>query len=208
MNRRPRGWLLAVEGIDGSGKSTLAKSIAAALNRKGIGTALVFEPTKNSFGRLAREAATENPVAAALLFTLDRLSARKRLDTLLATRTVVITDRSFYSTMAYQGSMLSPELKKHLIAVEKEVAIVPDLVFWLDGPLEVALRRLKYRKGGPDAIERRNTLKKVAEEYQRLARVEGKRFVRLSFSDPPDELTRIAMSYIEKLWGRRLPRVS
>jgi thymidylate kinase len=89
-----------------------------------------------------------------------------------------------------------------------EVAIVPDLVLWLDGPLEVAMRRLKFRKGGPDAIERRKTLKRVAEEYRRLARMERKRFVELDFTVSPAELTEKALSSIEKLWNRRLPRVA
>jgi dTMP kinase len=208
MPSRPRGWLLAVEGIDGSGKSTLAKSIVDALTEMNISTALVFEPSKGQFGKLARQAATRDPVEAALLFTLDRLSSRKELGSLLATNTVVVTDRSFYSTMAYQGCRLSPQLRKQLMAVEKEVAIVPDLVFWLDGPLEVALRRLRFRKGGPDAIERRRNLKMVGEEYRRLARLEKKRFVKLNFSDPPAELTEKSLISIEKLWNRRLPRIA
>jgi dTMP kinase len=195
-----------VEGIDGSGKSTLARSLAKVLSSSGVSTATISEPSDGMFGRMARVTATKDPAGAALLFTLDRWEARDRLDRLLSTHSVVISDRSFYSTMAYQGCLLPLDVRTHLMEVQRSVARVPDLVLWLDGPLEVALLRVRKRHGAPYALERRKALMSVSAEYRRLSKDGRNRFARLDFSGSTDALLRDALSVLARKWKLRVPQ--
>lgn len=188
MTERARGRLVAVEGIDGSGKSTLARALVAALQHEGLMARIHSEPSKGPLGRRAREEVTHDPLGAALLFTLDRLSERAALERLLGLVDVVIADRTYYSTLAYQGSLLAAPVRKALRDLEESVARVPDLVLWLDGPVEVALARLGSRAGGPDRIEQEALQLRVRQGYRQLARPSSSRFVRLDFRRPLSDL--------------------
>ncbi len=100
------GVLVAIEGIDGVGKSTLQRALAARLRREGFVVGLWHEPTDARLGHRAQLAGTSDPWTAAMFFTLDRALARPRLERLITRSDVVLADRSFYSTLAYQGSAL------------------------------------------------------------------------------------------------------
>ncbi len=103
-----RGILIAIEGIDGAGKTTQVKMLHRALKRAGISVIRSKEPTTGHWGSILRQSA----------FT-GRLSPREELETFIKDRTehvetligphlssgsVVILDRYFYSTIAYQGA--------------------------------------------------------------------------------------------------------
>ncbi len=173
MTNRRRGRLVALEGIDGAGKSTLARALGSALRRRGYSVALRREPADRRLGQLAQEASGRDPWTGAVYFTVDRFLARPALRAALATHDFVISDRSFFSTLAYQGSAVSPTARRRLEQMQVGATIAPDRVVLLTVPPTTALARVGGRSSRRSPLERRRTLERVAREYGRLARRPG-----------------------------------
>jgi dTMP kinase len=188
MKRAP-GRLIAVEGIDGSGKSTLAKRLVTRWRRRGRRVALWREPTDRALGARAASANDDDPRLASALFTLDRALHRPELEALLATSDVV-ADRTFYSTLAYQGSALEPRARHALEEMQRAVARVPDVVVLLDIPPKRALKRVHRRGGSRSPLERLATLRRVARAYRSMA--EHGRWIVLDAEKTPKELVELA----------------
>lgn len=203
--RAPRGLLVALEGIDGAGKSSLARALASRLRRDGWRVRERREPVDPTLGRLAQEAGARDPWTGAVYFTVDRHLARPVLERELARHDVVLSDRSFYSTLAYQGSGLGKRDRAKLERLQKAATVPPDRVLWLDLPVDEALprvgRRLAGRAGGRGPLERARTLRAVATEYRRLAR--RFRFVRLDARRPLPELVDAALEALRPLLPAR-----
>ncbi len=194
---RARGWLVALEGIDGAGKSTLARALAGALRRKGLSVALRHEPSDPRLGALAQSVSPEDAWTGAVYFTVDRYLARPALEAALARHDVVVTDRSFYSTLAYQGSALPRRERTRLAELERTATREPDRVILLQIDPTRALARLGgRRRRGP--LEQRRTLERVARAYGALAR--ERHWVVLDAEAPVSAITRRA---VERVAPRR-----
>ncbi len=165
------GVLLVIEGLDGAGKSTLAKALYEALKKKGRDVVLTREPTKGEWGEKIREHLKKrtplSPQAYAELFVRDRREhAEKLLVPSLLSGKVVVCDRYYLSTAAYQGSEgLDVE---ELLRRNETVAPVPDLVVFLDIDEKEAIRRIKNRGEGRHLFETEEKLKAVRELYLEL----------------------------------------
>lgn len=205
--RRAQGRLVVVEGIDGTGKSTLLVSLARRLRDRGWRVARWKEPSDGPLGRAAREASAQDPAQAALLFTLDRGSQREKLDRLVSRSDLVLSDRSYFSTLAYQGSVLTRKERGGLERLQTAVARTPDLVLWLDLSPSEALTRVSARGAVRSPLERLGNLRRVARAYRRYAAAEGRRFVRLDASRSPQEVAGAALGAIEARWKVIRPRV-
>ena len=168
--RRARALLVALEGIDGAGKSTLAVALGRALRRRGYSVRLRREPVDRTIGRLAQEAGARDPWTGAVYFTVDRHLAAARLRDDLARFDVVISDRSLYSTIAYQGSHLTPRDRTRLEQLQRRATVVPDRVLFLDLPPTWLARRLRRRAGARGPLERLRELTRVSRQYRALAR--------------------------------------
>ena len=187
--KRALGTLIAVEGIDGSGKSTLAKSLVARWRRRGRRVAPWREPTDRALGARAASANDDDPRLASALFTLDRALHRPELEALLA-RSDVVADRSFYSTLAYQGSALEASARRALEEMQRAVAREPDVVVLLDLPPKRALERVHRRGGSRSPLERLATLRRVARAYRTMAHRGG--WIVLDAEKTPKELVELA----------------
>lgn len=172
MRRIParRAWYVAVEGIDGAGKSTLVRRIASGLRRDGLGVRTRKEPASRELGRHAQAASVRDPWSGAVYFTLDRYLARADLERDLRSASVVLTDRSFWSTLAYQGSALDARHRAALTALQAAATVRPDQVILIDLDPADALRRVRARSSVKGPLERRRTLERVARAYRRFAR--------------------------------------
>lgn len=141
-----RGFLLALEGVDGCGKSTQARLLAAALLEQGREVILTAEPTRGPVGEKLRaylhgRERHLSPLEELNLFVTDR---REHVDQVikpaLAAGRLVITDRYYYSSVAYQGALgLDPA---GILQENEAFAPRPDLVFLLALPVSQALARL------------------------------------------------------------------
>ena len=156
---------ICLEGIDGSGKTTQIQLLESWIQKCGIDVLRVFEPTDNEVGKLIRkllqnpDAINENfQITLALLFAADRTVLMRDITEAEALAKVVISDRSFYSSMVYQNdSEWIAEINKH--------AKQPDLVILLDINPETAVSRCD----GMDSFEEQNFLASTAKKYLELA---------------------------------------
>ncbi len=166
------GLLIAVEGLDGAGKSTLLKKLAQKLGQEGYKVILTQEPTQGEWGQKIREhlasASKISPQAMAELFLRDRREhAKNFIIPNLQDRQIIFCDRYYLSTLAYQGAC---ELDLATLKRQNETwAPVPDLVLYLEVPLEEALARVEKRPFyKPETFETKEFLNRVAEIYNQI----------------------------------------
>lgn len=185
-----RGVLIALEGVDGVGKSTLAAALGATLARFGRPVLLTQEPTNGPIGRKVRKylAETDRRLTADQELALFQADRREHVEHCLGPALdrgwVVITDRYYYSSAAYQGAMgLDPQV---IIAQSEVFAPRPDLAVILTLPLPKALeRRLQGRGGRVQVSEDMGYLEKVAAIYDTFA---GPHLRRLDAAASPSQV--------------------
>lgn len=156
---------ICLEGIDGSGKSTQILLLEEWLKEYGCSVKRIFEPTDSPVGKLIRkmlkdpEATGENfQKTLALLFAADRMILMDEIKAAEESGKVVISDRSFFSSIVYQND---PEW---LYEINKHVKR-PDAVILLDVDVETALTRCD----GKDSFENKSFLENIREKYLHLA---------------------------------------
>jgi dTMP kinase len=138
---------LAIEGGDGSGKSTVASALSERLASRGHRTLIVREPGGTPLGEAIRalllDGSDMSAWTEALLFAAQRAQlVSEVVAPALADGTWVISDRTYYSSIAYQGG--GRDLGVDLVRQVNEIAVQgvePDLVFVLDVDVDVALAR-------------------------------------------------------------------
>ena len=161
--KRP-GFLLVLEGIDGSGKSTLARSLAQWLRESGREVITSREPTDGPHGTALRQSAKAGRLSIQDefdLFLKDRAEhVEKLIAPAMARRAVVILDRYYFSTAAYQGARGLDPLA--IIAANEKFAPIPDLVLLLDLDPSAGAARIHRRGDTLDDFE--------ALDYQREVR--------------------------------------
>ena len=142
MNRR--GKYIAFEGWEASGKSTQARLLSQRLD-----AVLTREPGGTALGLAIRDlllgngpAPTER--AEALLFAADRAQHLAEIvEPALAEGRDVITDRSYGSTLAYQGYGRGQSIEELMRLVEwTSGGLLPDLVVLLTVAVDTADDRL------------------------------------------------------------------
>jgi dTMP kinase len=185
VSRRPEGLLVALEGIDGAGKSTVARRLLRSWRSRGLRVVLLREPSNPEIGARAASVSESDPWQAAVWFTIDRELGRGRVEAALAAADIVLEDRSFYSTLAYQGSALPGSDRVRLRRLQAAVAVRPDVVVLLDIDAGTALSRLERRGAVRAPLEKRAVLERVVKAYRRLAR--GPRWLVVDASLAPAE---------------------
>ncbi|HEY1198957.1 MAG TPA: dTMP kinase [Thermoplasmata archaeon] len=186
-----RATYIVIEGIDGTGKTELAARLVPPLLGRGHSISSFREPTdkflRSEFARLNKV----DSFAAALCLTVDRALLRPLIDRALEMGDIVIQDRSFYSSLAYQYPGLSPETWREVDRIEREVALEPDLVLYLDAPVEVAMKRIEAR-GQRNAFEDEPYLVKVKRKFEQL--FQPPRWVRINAGGTPEQTLEQAMN--------------
>ena len=153
---------ICIEGGDGSGKGTQVKLLAKWLQERGYEVYTTSEPTSGPVGKLIKKILVQDldvdPKALALLFTADRYDHQKGIRQALAEGKVVIADRYYLSTYAYQSAQgvdlkWMKELHKYILK--------PNVQIVLDVEPEVAKERLHTA----EKFEKLEFMKKVREKY-------------------------------------------
>lgn len=154
---------IVFEGIDGAGKSTQIEMLKDWLEANGFRVETLVEPTDSEIGKLIREM-LQRPDAETdklqktlgLLFAADRMLIMDKLED---ESKIIISDRSFISSLAYQEpAEWIEELNKY--------AKKPDLLLLLDLDPKTSVARTD----GKDTFENEEYLTKVRENYLDLAK--------------------------------------
>ena len=193
------GILVALEGIDGTGKSTQAERLTALFKAQGYTVALFREPTVSPWGRRLREAMSEGRRVLAPSQELDLFLQDRRYDVAahilpaLAARQLVLMDRYYFSTIAYQGALgIDPE---HIRRLNEAFAPVPDVVLLLLVSPTQALARIRHVRGrADDVFEREDYLTKVHEVFRTLT---GPHIHPIDVNRPIDVVTAVLQRKIQ-----------
>jgi len=167
------GYLIVFEGIDGCGKSTQARMLEEYLTENNLKTIRSFEPTDGEFGQKLREiwkkGVRHDPAEELELFRLDRNDHVNRLILPgLKNGTVVILDRYYYSSEAYQG-VRGDFNPKYVHDVMATFAPQPDLTLVFNMDIEDALNRIiSSRNETPNVMEKRENLRKVQQAFSKM----------------------------------------
>lgn len=163
------GVLIVLEGIDGSGKTTLARRLAEALRAAGHTVIETREPTDGPFGRKIREIAANgrdgvSPEDELDLFMKDRAEhVAEVVRPALAKGLVVVQDRSYFSTVAYQGERGLDRAR--LLALGESIAPRPDVLLVVDVPAEAAAARIRDSRGFTDDFEAVESLTRIRQVF-------------------------------------------
>ena len=160
-----KGIFIYIEGLDGSGKTTHAHRLVRNLQSKGFDAIYTTEPSRGKLGKFIREIILEQKnrvprVIEAILFAVDRVEHfEKDVKPALDKGKIVISDRSVYSSLAYQGAT---GLDLEWIKKINHLVLSSDLAFYLSVSPEVVIKRIHRKKS---VMERLDIQKKVEEIY-------------------------------------------
>jgi len=173
MQKNPyKGKFIVFDSLDGAGNSTQVKLLADYLNKIGKKTHITKEPTSGLIGGLIKSQLTHDwkssQVCLQLLFSADRAyHLEKEVIPLLKKGINVISDRYFFSTMAY-GNLEIKDLD-WLIEINKKF-ILPDLTFFLKVSPKICIQRIKKDRFEITLFEKEKVLEKVWKNYEILAK--------------------------------------
>lgn len=193
---------ITFEGPEGAGKSTLIRSLAVALESKGIRTLVTREPGAGEFGKQVRKLLLEGedvaPLAELFLFLADRAQhVAKLIEPALLQGIWVLCDRHADSTVVYQGYGRGLDIVELRMLNSKATrGRKPDLTFLLDLPVEIGLGRITQ----PDRLDR-----EPLEFHQRIrggflaeSRIEPNRWVILDAMQSPADVLASALRHLQQ----------
>lgn len=174
------GIFIVLDGIDGAGKTTQVQLLGDALEAAGETVVRSKEPTNGQWGRVLRESAASGrmDLASELQhFTEDR---REHVETViapaLAAGKIVIVDRYFYSTVAYQGARGAKPMD--VARDMRSMFPIPDVAVLLDADPALTLARIETGRGEtPNHFERLDQLQSVREIFLGMAALREIKFV-------------------------------
>ncbi|MFH0881702.1 MAG: dTMP kinase [bacterium] len=169
-----KGALIVFEGIDGSGKSTQANLLADHLRDLELEVVLSMEPTDGPHGRALRElwvSGGRHDVREELeLFRLDRNQhVHEKIEPALRAGKVVILDRYYYSSEAYQGVRGGPT-PDEIHTMMTAIAPRPDCTLILElEPKQGFDRITRSRADTPNALEQLENLLAVCKVFDEMS---------------------------------------
>lgn len=206
-----KGLLFAFEGIDGSGKSTQMNLLADRLKGQGFRVHCTAEPTSGPMGTLIRDAFNHrnafSDAVIAGLFVADRLhhitDAETGILTMLEQGYVVLTDRYYLSSYAYQGVHVPMDW---VIAANAFAASIcpADLHIYIDVPPDTAIGRLFNSRLEIEKYETLDNLQSVYQQYRyAIDRIQPSEAVSIfSGTNPKETLTSEIWNSIESMLSK------
>jgi len=184
-----KGILIVFEGIDGSGKSTQVQLLQKILADKGMDVVIFREPSQSPWGKKIKEKAalpdSLSPEEELELFVKDRKdNVQKNLNPALTKNKIILLDRYYFSTMAYQGAK-GIDVER-IRRINEQFAVHPDLVFILDVEAEKGLNRIQDRKSKDLLFERQDFLVEVRKIFRSF---QGENIFHIDSGNTPDDIS-------------------
>jgi dTMP kinase len=199
------GYYLAIEGGEGVGKTTVVGLLTEALTSRGVEVVSVREPGSTELGNEVRRLLLHwkdmDPWAEAMLYAAQRAQlVSETIAPALARGAFVISDRSLYSSLAYQGAARGLGIEPVRTVNELAVGgLFPDLVAVLVVDMATALSRqlITDRIGGEDE----DFHKAVVEGYRTVAAAEPERVRLIEVAGPPVTVADQILGLIDQARG-------
>jgi dTMP kinase len=200
-----QGIFIAFEGGEGIGKSTQSQLLKQWLEQEGESVVLSREPGGTDLGieirriLLSHSTGEISPRAEALLYAADRAHhVFSVIRPALANGQVVISDRYFDSSIAYQGAgrVLEPGEVARISRWATE-SLFPTLTIIIDLPAEIGLGRLKSKdrlEAQPIAFHER-----VRQEFLQLAAVDPERYFIVDGNQSIDDIHTAIISRVSQI---------
>jgi dTMP kinase len=195
VQKKYNGFLFVLEGIDGSGKTCASKELVKRLQSDGYDVVYLREPTKESpWGKKIGErspAGELTPEEELELYSKDReWHIANRIQPALEAGKVVIMDRYFFASGAYQSTVLDLHWREILQINREELsAPEPDIVFILDVPAGIGLERATGRTGKANLqFEKLDRLVKVRQAYLEMIENDTATFELIDAKNPLDQV--------------------
>jgi dTMP kinase len=197
---------VSFEGIDFCGKSTQVKLLAEYFEHAGKTVKIIREPGGASISEKIRQVLLDKKntemfiETEILLFSASRAQlVREVIIPALEDGIIVISDRYFDSTTAYQG--YGRNIPLNVVDTINHFAVgaaLPDMSFFLDIPIETAIERRDARRADLDRMERLDSdfFSRVRAGYKELSR-QLQRFHLIDGTLPVDVIHRAIVEKIQ-----------
>ena len=197
---------ITFEGIDGVGKSTQLDLLEKYLTSKGHEVIRTLEPGGTGLGKEIRHLLLHRkgdvaPRSEALLYAADRAHhVATKIRPALEQGKVVLSDRYFDSSVAYQGAARELEVDEvRDISIWAVGGLIPDLTILLDLPADVAMLRRNKTGVEPDRLESEQVefFERARDEY--LRRAEEPRFLIVDAADSVESIHQQVLERVKLL---------
>ena len=184
---------VVIEGLDGAGTTTQAALLGKRLEAAGIPHITTKEPTDGPIGRLIRQALRKEislpSEALAMLYAADRADHLYGEDGVMGhldNGELVVSDRYFYSSIAYQGLTLPADDIRAL----NDGFPHPELLVFVDTPVEECMRRIASRGEAAELFEKEDVLRRTRDGYMAEIRrlPEGVRLLVIDGTKTPEKI--------------------
>ena len=200
-----KGLYIVLEGINASGKNTQINNLKTYFQSQGKKVVTTDEPTKTlPIGKFVRKLITDGekipPSALQYLYTADRIINHQTIIIpALKQGKIVLASRSFWSAVVYgvmdQGERDYTRPDADLILVAQGIlsmyhqTLLPDYTFYLDIPVDAALKRMKKLRRTKDIYETRGKLAQLLSGYRWLKEQYKDEFISIDAEKPIDAVT-------------------
>lgn len=200
------GKFIALEGIDGSGKTTQAKLLVKSLKKAGFKAIYTHEPTDAPTGKFIKKVLLGElkvpPVALQYLFGADRAVHLEQVENYLKKGYFVVTDRYFWSSVAYgvsdMGQITDFYLTTFSILSFYHRFIVPDCTFFLNVDADTAFKRIEGSPKHRDIYDNPQKLPTIEKSYKALIERFKKSFVMIDGEQSVEKVTEDLLLHIER----------
>ena len=199
------GFLIAIEGIDGSGKSSQARFVQECLEARKLRVIRTKEPTTGKWGQMLRASAATGRLSLqeeVEAFIKDR---KEHVETVikpaLRAGQIVLVDRYYFSTMAYQGARgMDPQ---KLMRRNELFAPEPDLLVIIDIDPELGLKRIKARGDKANLFEKIASLKRARAIFNAIKKPYS---FRLDGTQEAEKVTDLIVRQFSAMYAERIAK--
>ena len=196
---------IVFEGLDGSGKSTQIKALNDKLKLNNYDVISLREPGSTEIGDKVLEILESSqkltPIMEFLLFSISRSAIiDEKITPSLNENKIVLCDRYFYSSIAYQGS--GRDLDNDFIhKINNKIVndVIPDIVFYFDLTWEEKIKRKGIDHS--DRFEKEDKLfhENVRKSYLQMAETDSAKWIVIDATLKMDEISEIIYAKISDI---------